>query len=52
MQLLCTGEKIKIVWNGQRISFARIDEQRATEEDLEEAEKTLELFNQRQGGTC
>lgn len=52
MQLLCTGERVKIIWDGKRISFARLDEGRANELDLDEALEVLELFKMAEGGNC
>ena len=52
MQTIAVGENVRIVFDGQRIAFARIDLQTAQSEDLAEAEMILELLSLKIGGNC
>ena len=52
MQTICVGGNIKIIFDGQRIAFARVDNKPVQESDLAEAEIIVELLNMRVGGNC
>ena len=52
MKTLCTTDRIRIFFDGQRIAFERLDKHPAQDADLEEAEAVLELMTNQKGGNC
>ena len=51
-QILAVGENLRIVLDGQLITFARVDLQPVQSADRAEAELILQLLAQKVGGNC
>ena len=51
-QILAVGESVRIILDGQFITFARVDLQPVQDTDLAEAEQVLNLLAQKVAGNC